>query len=74
MATTIQIEPETREKLRMIGEKGETYNDIILRLISLYEARMAELERRLSDPREEFVAYEELKKRMKAFRERLGVR
>jgi hypothetical protein len=62
MATTIQLEPETREKLKMIGEKGETYNDIILKLISLYEARITELEHRLSAPRREFVPYKDLKK------------
>lgn len=31
--TTIQITKETREKLKKIGRKGETYNDIILRLL-----------------------------------------
>jgi predicted CopG family antitoxin len=31
--TTIQITKETRKKLKDIGKKGETYNDIILRLL-----------------------------------------
>ena len=62
MATTIQLEPETREKLRMIGGKGETYNEIILNLISTYEARLTELEHRLNAPREEFAPYKSLKK------------
>jgi len=31
--TTIVIERETRDKLKKIGRKGETYNDIIKRLI-----------------------------------------
>jgi uncharacterized membrane protein YgaE (UPF0421/DUF939 family) len=63
MVTTIQLEPETREKLKRLGEKGETYNDIILRLISLYESRIVELEHRLNASREEFVSYRRLKNR-----------
>jgi predicted DNA-binding protein len=31
--TTIQLSPETRNKLRDLGKKGETYEDIILRLL-----------------------------------------
>ncbi|MFH1588535.1 MAG: hypothetical protein ABIA76_04325 [Candidatus Diapherotrites archaeon] len=31
--TTIQLSPETRDKLRDMGKKGETYEDIILRLL-----------------------------------------
>lgn len=31
--TTIRIDLETREKLRDLGRKGETYNEIIKRLI-----------------------------------------
>lgn len=31
--TTIQISPETREKLKELGKKGDTYNDIILNLL-----------------------------------------
>jgi hypothetical protein len=31
--TTIEVEKSTREKLKRIGKKGETYNQIILRLI-----------------------------------------
>lgn len=36
--TTIRIELETREKLRDLGKKGETYNEIIKRLISALES------------------------------------
>ncbi len=32
--TTIQVDEETREKLRNLGKKGETYDHIINRLIS----------------------------------------
>jgi len=31
--TTIQITPNTRDKLKELGKKGESYEDIILRLI-----------------------------------------
>lgn len=31
--TTIQISPATREKLKDLGKKGETYEQIILKLI-----------------------------------------
>ncbi len=33
--TTIQISKETREMLKELGRKGETYDDIIRRLIKL---------------------------------------
>lgn len=32
MPTTIQIDKETKEKLKSFGTKGETYQDIIERL------------------------------------------
>jgi len=31
--TTIQMTPATRDKLKALGKKGETYEEIILRLI-----------------------------------------
>ena len=37
MATTIQIQNETREKLKRFGHKGESYNDIIERLMVYFE-------------------------------------
>ena len=33
MATTIAVKPETKEMLRHFGEKGESYDNIIRRLI-----------------------------------------
>ena len=33
--TTIQVSKETREMLKELGKKGETYDDIIRRLIEL---------------------------------------
>ena len=32
--TTISLLPETREKLKLLGRKGETYDAIVNRLIS----------------------------------------
>lgn len=37
--TAIQIEKSTREKLREIGKKSESYDDLILRLIQVYEKK-----------------------------------
>ena len=37
MATTIQIQTETREKLKLFGHKGESYDDIIERLMNYCE-------------------------------------
>lgn len=33
MATTIAVSPETKENLRKFGEKGETFDQIITRLM-----------------------------------------
>lgn len=33
MATTIQVSEETKESLDMIGNKGQTYDDILNQLI-----------------------------------------
>ena len=33
--TTIQISPETREELREFGKKGETYDDVIHKLMDV---------------------------------------
>jgi len=63
MATTIQIKPETREMLRAIGGKGETYDEIIRELLGVYEARLAEIEHRLEEPKGKYVSHETLKKK-----------
>lgn len=34
--TTIQLSPDTRDKLKDLGKKGETYEEIILRLVKAY--------------------------------------
>ena len=35
MPTTIQIDEETKEKIKTFGSKGETYQDIIKRLYDI---------------------------------------
>lgn len=37
MATTIQVKYDTREKLKLFGHKGESYDDIIGRLMGYFE-------------------------------------
>ncbi len=37
MVTTIQIKKDTRERLKKFGYKGESYNDIIERLMEYCE-------------------------------------
>jgi len=37
--TTISIKKETREMLKEIGKKGETYDEIIRRLIELWKSQ-----------------------------------
>ncbi|MGH9972990.1 MAG: DUF7557 family protein [Nitrososphaeraceae archaeon] len=36
--TTIVVDTSTRDKLKRFGIKGETYEEIILRLMNHYEA------------------------------------
>ncbi|MFH1391695.1 MAG: hypothetical protein ABIH20_05270 [Candidatus Diapherotrites archaeon] len=35
--TTIQLTPTTRDKLKDLGKKGESYEEVILRLIKAYK-------------------------------------
>jgi len=35
--TTIQLSPKTRDKLKDLGKKSETYEDILLRLLKAYK-------------------------------------
>ena len=37
--TTIQLEPATRDKLASLGKKGETYDDIINRVVFKIQKR-----------------------------------
>jgi len=37
--TTIKVSRELKEKLNMLGRKGETYEDIIWRLVKAFEEK-----------------------------------
>jgi hypothetical protein len=61
MTTTIPLEKETRERLRSLGRKGETYDQVLKRLISIaeYEEFMTRQYERLKD-RNAFVSLDEI--------------
>jgi len=65
MATTIQIQKNTREKLKRLGHKGETYDNIIERLVSYFEELNVEklIEKRwkkLQEEKEQYVSLDEI--------------
>ncbi|MFO8077638.1 MAG: BfmA/BtgA family mobilization protein [Thermoplasmatota archaeon] len=65
MATTIQIKEDTREKLKRFGYKGESYDNIIDRLISYFEELNVEnlIEKRykkLLEEKEQYVSLDEI--------------
>jgi hypothetical protein len=61
MTTTIPLEKQTRERLRSLGRKGETYDQVVKRLISLaeYEEFMTMQYERLKD-KNAFVSLDEI--------------
>jgi hypothetical protein len=61
MTTTIPLEKETRERLRSLGRKGETYDQVLKRLISMaeYEEFMTRQYERLKD-KNAFVSLDEI--------------
>lgn len=55
MATTISVDEDTRDQLKKLGEKGESYDDIVKQLIDQYiESRYQKLE----EDRDEFETLE----------------
>jgi len=65
MATTIQIKKDTRERLKRFGHKGESYDNIIDRLISYFEELNVEklIERRykkLQEEKEQYISLDEI--------------
>lgn len=61
MTTTIPLEKGTRERLRSLGRKGETYDQVLKRLISIaeYEEFMTKQYERLKD-KNAFVSLDEI--------------
>jgi len=59
--TTIPLERETRDRLRSLGRKGETYDQVLRRLISVveYEEFMTKQYERLKN-KGEFVSLDEI--------------
>ena len=59
--TTIQLEIRTKERLKSIGHKGETYDGIVQRLIDLaeYESFMRK-QYQILDEETEWIPLEEL--------------
>jgi hypothetical protein len=37
--TTIQLEEKTRDRLKGFGKKGESYDDIVIRLMDIAEGK-----------------------------------
>jgi len=65
MATTIQIKKDTREKLKRFGHKGESYDNIIDRLISYFEELDVEklIEgryKKLQEEKEQYISLDEI--------------
>ena len=60
MATTISLDPKTRDMLRSLGEKGDSYDKIIRRLIK--EAGWKKLDARWNKilERDDFLPLDEL--------------
>lgn len=61
MVTTIPVKKETRDRLRSLGRKGETYDQILRKLISLaeYEGFMERQYKRLKD-KDAFISLDEI--------------
>ena len=65
MMTTIQIDKETREHLKKFGHKGETYDDIIERLMDYceelnLEEMIQDRWKRLQKEKEEYIPLDEI--------------
>ena len=60
MTTTIAVSNQTKEELRLIGEKGESYDQIIQRLIKM--AAIKKLDERWNKilENDEFIPLDEL--------------
>lgn len=60
MVTTIAVDPVTKEMLRELGEKGESYDSIIRRLLK--QAGMSRLDQRWNAilEKDEFIPLDEL--------------
>jgi hypothetical protein len=62
MNTTIAISPEIRDQIKNFGNKGETYDDILARLLN--SAKERQLQDLLMDTKE-CITIDEARKRLK---------
>ena len=62
--TTIAVSPEVKAKIERLGRKGESYDDILRRLLSIAEEELElidEVYRRIEKtPRKKYVRLEDL--------------
>lgn len=62
--TTIAVSPEVKERLQRLGRKGESYDEILRRLLSMVEEELElidEVYRRIErTPRKDYVRLEDL--------------
>ena len=63
-ATTIQIQTSTRDLLREIAAKGESYDDIIVELAAAYDEFINDLIERYGKEKDQAVPMEELFERI----------
>lgn len=62
MNTTIAISPEIRDQIKNFGNKGETYDDILARLLN--SAKERQLQELLMDTKD-CITIDEARKRLK---------
>lgn len=60
MATTISLKPETKRLLDQIGTKGETYDQLIRRLVALAAVKKADQHWNRILREDEFIPLDEL--------------
>lgn len=63
--TTVRIDKETREMLKKVGSKGQTYNDIIREMLELRKEFIEDLYSILRETKDdEWLTTEELRKEL----------
>lgn len=65
MSVVIRVSPETRSLLKRTAAKDQTYDELIRESLDVYNALLEELETALHDPDDEWIAHEDLLKKLK---------
>ncbi len=63
-STTIQIKKQTRDLLRALAAKGETYDDVIIELAAGYDEFISDLIERYAEEKDKAVPMEEVFERI----------